>query len=578
MPVTSRAGIFFHYNCAMDGKLKVVLCWHMHQPCYRDPLSDEYVLPWTYLHAIKDYVDMAAHLEACPAARVVVNFTPTLLEQLTDYERQIAAYLGGGTAIRDPLLAALGASGYGGQDEDRIDILRACLRAHEQNQIQRHPAYARLVGIARGAVAAPGVCAYLSDQFFADLLVWYHLAWLGESVRRSDARAQALVQQGQHYTRSQRLEFLAGIGELIRSIVPRYRRLMESGQVELSVTPYAHPIAPLLIDRTVTREAMPEVALPQAPQYPDGEARARWHVQESIRVFESYFGRRPAGCWPAEGGVSARTLEVLGEAGFAWVASGQGVLGNSARRFQALAPPQRPYRVHDAGPACFFRDDGLSDLIGFQYAKWHADDAVANLAGHLHNIRRTCNDASRSVVAIILDGENAWDYYPANGWYFLSALYRRLAQDPHLDMNTFSDCLASGMPVETLPGLVAGSWIYGTFSTWIGELDKNRAWDLLDAAKLAVDRHLASAPVGDGERRAIERQLAICEGSDWFWWFGPHHARDTVAEFDGLFRRHLLALYRMMGIAPPPDLDVPMAQGREQGPTQSSMLPAKGQA
>lgn len=561
----------------MDERLKVVLCWHMHQPCYRDPLSGEYALPWTYLHAIKDYVDMAAHLEACPQARAVVNFTPTLLEQLSDYERQIRAYLTDRAPIRDPLLAALGAASYPATDNDRVTLMRACLRAHEQHMVQRFAPYARLAEIARGAVAAPGLCVYLSDQFFADLITWYHLAWLGETVRRNDPRAQGLVQQAQHYTHAQRLEFLAGIGELIRSIVPRYRRLAEGGQIELSVTPYAHPIAPLLIDLGAARDAQPEVALPHAERYPGGEARARWQMEEALRVFNDYFGRRPDGCWPAEGGVSRRTLELMGEMSFAWAASGQGVLGHSTQRFHVTAPPQRPYRIQGAGPACFFRDDGLSDLIGFQYAKWHADDAVADFVGHLHAIRRACREPGRSVVAVIMDGENAWDHYHSNGWYFLGALYRRLSQDAHLELTTFGDCLRADMPVEVLPDLVAGSWIYGTFSTWIGEADKNRAWDLLCAAKQAVDRALSDRALGEEERRAIDRQLAICEGSDWFWWFGPHHSRETVCEFDRLFRRHLLSLYRMAGAAPPADLDVPMTQGRDQGAPFGTMLPAKEQ-
>ncbi|MGQ0658211.1 MAG: glycoside hydrolase [Chromatiales bacterium] len=545
---------------AADERLKVVLCWHMHQPWYWDPQSERYELPWVYLHAIKDYADMAAHLEAVPTARAVVNFTPTLLEQLVDYERRITASLAHDTEIRDRLLDALRLPALPPAAAERAALLRACLQANEQNLIQRFPPYARLAELARCCVQSPERAVYVNDQFLADLLVWYHLAWLGETVRQ-DARVQRLTARAAGYTYEDRIELLTIIGELIAGLIPRYQRLAAGGRVELSVTPYAHPIAPLLIDFTVAREAMPEIALPTDAGYPGGVERARWHIDKAVVVFRHVFGFQPRGIWPAEGGISAPLLKLLDEFGFRWTASGQGVIGHTLSRGGGVALKQQPYRVNGTDAACFFRDDGLSDRIGFAYANWHADDAVSDFIGHLHSVKRLNEHSGNAVVPIIMDGENAWDHYPRNGWYFLNALYRRLSEDPQLELTTFSACIEQGMPVEELSQLVAGSWIYGNFSTWIGETDKNRAWDLLVAAKRAVDAALAEGGWQESDRRQVEQQLAICEGSDWFWWFGPAHARETVAEFDRLFRHQLVKLYRLVRAPPPAELMTPVSLG-----------------
>ncbi|CAK0764631.1 hypothetical protein CCP3SC15_3120002 [Gammaproteobacteria bacterium] len=287
---------------SVDVRLPVVLCWHMHQPQYRDPLSGEYILPWTYLHAIKDYVDMAAHLEDCPGARAVVNFTPLLLEQIEDYRLQISQFLSHGTPIHDPLLAALAGTGLPNHLEERRDLVYACLRANEQRLIGRFRPYAELVEMARLALRRLDGVAYLANQFLTDLVVWYHLAWMGEKVRRQAPGIQRLQQKGARYTAKDRRDLLVIIGDLLEGLLPRYRTLADAGRIELSMTPWGHPILPLLLDLEVAKEAIPEVALGVHPHYPGGEERARWHLEEGLAVFERFLGRRPIGCWPAEGG------------------------------------------------------------------------------------------------------------------------------------------------------------------------------------------------------------------------------------------------------------------------------------
>lgn len=548
-------------------RLQVVLCWHMHQPDYRGPAHRDFQLPWVYLHGIKDYVDMLYHLETHPKARAVVNFAPVLLEQLSDYVTQIGVWLESGDRIRDPLLAAIAGPGLPLGQTERGELIRSALKANEQNLINRFPSYTKLAVIARQALADPELLPYLNDRFILDLLMWYHLAWMGESPRANDPRILSLEAKASGFDNTDRRAIVEIIHDILRSLIPRYRALAEAGRVELSVSPYAHPILPLLLDIDSAREAVPDMALPEISEYPGGEARARWHIRKGVETFERYFGFRPRGCWPSEGAVSAETVRILEEEGFEWTASGQAVLGNSLKLDLKGRPlPEnwvhRPYTLAEGKTKVFFRDDGLSDLIGFTYSDWHADDAVGNLIQHLETIAKgtTCNPDC--VVSIIMDGENAWEYYPQNGSYFLDALYKRLSEHPLLDLTTFSAALDKpAIAGSTLHHMVAGSWVYGTFSTWIGDQDKNRGWDMLAEAKQAYDRVVRSGTLSKKQLAIAERQLATCEGSDWFWWFGDYNPQQAVSDFERLYRAQLSHLYLLLGLEVPPYLSKVFAHG-----------------
>jgi len=412
---------------------------------------------------------------------------------------------------------------------------------------------------------------YINDQFIIDMVVWYHLAWMGESVRRSDVRVQALMKKGKLFTFHDRRQLMIVIGELLHDLIPRYRRLAESGRVELSVTPYAHPIIPLMLDINTTLEAMPDAPLPEITDYPGGEERAHWHMEEGLRVFESFFGFKPKGCWPSEGAVSEDTLKLISRHGFTWAATGENVLRNSFNLSEMQdASVHKPYKLPGASPACFFRNDGLSDLIGFTYTKWGADDAVNDFINHLLTIKSNTDGDKDRVLSVILDGENAWEYYSYNGFYFLQALYSRLAEHPEIEITTFSESLEKGVTPAVLPKMVAGSWVYGSFSTWIGDPDKNRGWDLLSEAKQVYDKVLSETTFDSDTALALSRQLAICEGSDWFWWFGDYNSADSVSDFERLFRLHLSNLYQMLGEEVPQSLSETVSQGGggiEQGGT-----------
>jgi alpha-amylase/alpha-mannosidase (GH57 family) len=553
--------------------LNVVLCWHMHQPYYREGLKGAYHLPWVYLHGIKDYSDMAAHLERYPEMHAVVNFAPVLLEQLDDYAQQLDVLLKQGKPTQDHMLNLLsGVERIPSDVASRLRIVQDCQRCHAPRMIHPYPAFHHLLNMVGPSSETDKAglqrhLGYLSEQYFLDLLTWYHLAWLGHSLKKLPL-SKRLMSQEKDFSAADRHELLHLIQHCMAGLIPRYRALAERGQIELSVTPYGHPIVPLLNDFANLRDALPDVPVPESPGYPGGAKRSRWHLQHGVEVFEHYFGMKPTGVWLSEGGVSEDALAQLDEMGMAWTASGEGVLHNSCSKSgcaddeaQARNTLFSPVRIDGFKANVFFRDDGLSDLIGFKYSDWHADDAVANFVQQLENIASFFGEtADQHVVSVILDGENAWEYYPDNGHHFLDALYASLSSHPTLKVSTFAK-QAARVPAKPMKRLAAGSWVYGSFSTWIGSEDKNSGWDYLVAAKKAYDSVVAAGKLNADQLAQATRQLAVCEGSDWFWWFGDYNPAGSVSDFEQLFRTQLRELYRMIGVAPPALLDVPLSSG-----------------
>jgi len=558
-------------------RLDLVFLWHMHQPDYRDHASGAIVMPWTYLHALKDYTDMAAHLERHPTIRAVVNFAPVLLDQLDDYVRQFAT-----GEFNDPLLRLLATTDLDALTAgERKFLLETCFRCNHVTMLAPFPRYQRLhtlhESLARDGLG-DGALAYLSGAYLADLVTWYHLVWTGETERRREPLLAELMAKGEGYGHADRRNLLAYIGKTLAALVPRYRALQARGQIELSATPACHPLAPLLLDFQSALESQPAAPLPLATHYPGGRERVRWHIAAAQDSHARRFGAPPTGLWPAEGALSTAFAKQLAAAGCRWTASGEKVLQHSLGAHQPAAQRQaahHPWQLADApGLTLFFRDDRLSDLIGFDYSKWHGRDAAAHFVAQLEAIAAAAPAGETPLVSVILDGENAWEYYPYNGYYFFAALYELLEARPAMRTRTYADVLKDAVPsnaveaadavppAPTLPKLTAGSWVYGTFSTWIGDPAKNHAWDLLCAAKHSYDQVIDSGRLSAAEAAAAEAQLAVCESSDWFWWFGDYNPAQAVAGFDRLFRRNLANLYRCLHLAPPTQLDIPISTGR----------------
>jgi alpha-amylase/alpha-mannosidase (GH57 family) len=550
----------------MKKSVDLVFLWHMHQPDYRDYSTGDFLLPWTYLHAIKDYTDMAYHLERHPKVHAVLNFVPILLDQLEDYTDQFAS----------GHLRLLAHQQHGDlSSQERQLVFDACFRTYHSKMIEPYPAYKRLLELfSRLQTDGEIAQSYLSGQYMSDLLVWYHLAWCGESVRREYALVAHLMSKAEGFSLEDRQQLLGLIGELVSAIIPRYRKLAESGQIEISATPHYHPLAPLLIDFASAKEAMPDAPLPSSPHYPKGRQRVTAHIQLAKKSHRERFGAEPQGMWPAEGSISTETLEVFASEGCRWVASGEGVLVNSLSKkphakLERAQYLYRPYQLERGADSlsCFFRDDRLSDLIGFEYSRWHGKDAATHFIDQLETIAKEAPGEETPIVSVILDGENAWEYYPYNGFYFLDALYAMLEANTKIRTSTYSDYLklsvtrADAAAPHILPGIVAGSWVYGNFSTWIGSKDKNRAWDLLCVAKQSFDMVMSSGRLDPSEQEAADKQLCSCESSDWFWWFGDYNPAHSVASFDRLFRHNLTELYRLLKLPAPANLSEPVSFG-----------------
>lgn len=560
-----------------SGVLNVVLCWHMHQPYYREGLHGKYHLPWVYLHGIKDYTDMAAHLENHPKMRSVVNFSPILLEQLDAYVKELDSFLTRkelmSISMSDPLLALLtGVTNIPSEIDERKKLFEDCKRCYAPRMIEPYPAFKRLVDCLDDAFKKAGderhfPLIYMEDQYFIDLLVWYHLAWLGHSVQRHDI-AQRLLDKEFGYTLEDRYDLLTLIYESLAGIIPRYRKLAEEGRIELSVTPYAHPIIPLLDDFNNMRCAMPDAPMPACENYPDGYERSHWQMQKGIEVFEHYFQRKPQGVWLSEGGISTDALQLLDQFGIRWTASGEAVWHNTCQQADCHSEDMankkalfKPYHYQDSATRMFFRDDGMSDFIGFEYSHWIAEDAAHHFVENLENIAEFLGeDADQQVISIILDGENAWEYYLDNGYPFIDALYSAMAASKRIKMTHFAD-LTDKLPAVRVDQFCPGSWVYGSFSTWIGDRDKNRAWEYLVTAKKAYDQKMASGSLSGEKQQQALLQLAICEGSDWFWWFGDYNSSESVSDFDSLFRTQLKLLYELLEIEAPAALDEVISRG-----------------
>lgn len=544
----------------MPEPLQVTFLWHMHQPHYRDPLTGGYDLPWTYLHAVKDYYDMAAIVEETDGARAVFNLVPSLLEQLQDYAA--------GTAV-DPFLIHAGMDPSAMTADNRRFVLDNFFSANRERMIEPYPRYLELLYLAGNGWrnAADDRLRRFGDQEILDLQVWFYLAWTGEAARRRRPELRELLAKGRNFTHEDKRLLFDVQGELLREIVPLYRRLHRQGKAELSVSPYFHPILPLLCDMGSARIAMPKVNLPASRFRHPEDARAQ--VAMAMDCFSRVFGFAPAGMWPSEGAVSEEALSIMAGCGIRWTASDEGVLGASLSSGLGDGKRRlyRPY-VFDGGDeiAILFRDRHLSDLIGFTYSRWNSERAADDLVGRLEVIGKRFPGA---LATIVLDGENAWEFYPDNGFHFLSGLYRKIAARPALSLALPSEALGRFPDPPVLTRIHPGSWINADYGIWVGHPEDNTAWEQLERAREAAITAngqvagILSAGSGLGGMEHTTagracRNLYAAEGSDWFWWYGDDHFSPHSQHFDRLFRNNLIGVYRLLDLEVPRELFEPI--------------------
>jgi len=533
-------------------KIYISFLWHMHQPFYKDLVTGEYKLPWTRMHALKDYYGMVRILEEFPRIRQTFNLVPSVMVQVEEYAAGKA---------RDPLFALALKPAEQLAEEEKRTILRHFFLANRSRVIHRYPRYSELFSAWEAQRHSGGFKGIFSSQDFRDLQVISQLAWFDEEFQARDPQVLALLEKGRNFS----LDDQALMGrkqiEIMGLVIPEYRKLAATGQIEISTTPYYHPILPLLCDSNIAGVSHPNVPLPSTFKYPDD---ARQQLQSAREYITRTFGVAPVGLWPSEGSVSDEVFRIASEAGFQWAATDNGILDRTLGRPAGLDGIYRTWQWQRDGRSLgvIFRDHMLSDLVGFVYSGMNSAEAANDL---LRRVRENCADilsnGRNALVPIILDGENAWEYYERNGRPFFRELYSRISNDPGIECITVSEAFNHVSPA-ILDHIFPGSWINSNFDVWIGAEEDNRAWEYLLAARQAYDGH--GSKVSEHSRKLAYEELLIAEGSDWCWWYGPEHDTANRVEFDELFRAHIANVYTALGLTAPEALSRPIIHIREE--------------
>lgn len=548
----------------MPHPLYVAFIWHQHQPLYKSRTAGQYRLPWVRLHGTKDYLDLILLLERYPKLHQTVNLVPSLILQIEDYVA--------GTAF-DPYLSLALLPAETLDHEQRQFIVEHFFDGNHHTLIDPHPRYAELFH-QRNEKGWTWCVEHWTAQDFSDLLAWHNLAWF-DPLFWDDPEIHRWLEHGKGFSLSDRQRIYSKQREILSRIIPHHRDMQKNGQLEVTTTPYTHPILPLLADTQAGRVAVPEMTLPHHRfQWSEDIPR---HLSRARQMYVERFDCEPRGLWPSEQSVSPTILPYVAEQGFQWLVSDEAILGWTINHFfhrdgsGTVQEPElmyRPYRLEtpQGDLSIVFRDHRLSDLIGFTYGMMEPAKAADDLISHLEAIADTLiahQDTETTaleapwLVTIALDGENCWEYYHLDGKPFLEHLYTALSHHNGIKLVTVSEFLDQFPPTATLPSdkLHSGSWVDGNFTTWIGDPAKNRAWELLTEARQVLANHPEATEENNPE---AWEALYAAEGSDWFWWFGEGHSSNQDAMFDQLFREHLAALYTALNEPIPLEVRLPV--------------------
>jgi alpha-amylase/alpha-mannosidase (GH57 family) len=544
--------------------LRVILLWHQHQPFYKDLVSGEYRLPWVRLHGLKDYYGMVHLLDEFPNVHQNFNIVPSLMIQIQEYVA--------GTA-QDPFLSVAAKPAKDLSVEERRFALQYLFQANPVNLIGRYPRYRELWERFREhGASAERAEKYFQPQDFTDLQVLSQIAWFDEFFLE-EREVAALVSKGRQYSLDDQRFVIERERELLAKVLPVHAAAAKKGSIELSTTPFYHPILPLICDTNAGAVSSPGLPVPQHGfRHPED---AREQLVRGLDLHQQVFGIRPKGVWPSEGSVSEEVLAIAHSLGIQWMATDEGVLERSTGVFFAREHGRLPtnvaeklYNIHryENGSTVIhlvFRDHTISDLIGFVYSGMPPADAARHLIGNIKEAAKPVLAQGRdAVVSIILDGENAWEYYPQSGREFLRRFYDGLQREAGIEAVTVSEAIARHRDFGRLTSLVPGSWINANFNVWIGAPEDNRAWDYLHNAREFYTQN--ATRVSPEQCKLAFEEILIAEGSDWNWWYGPEHHSANDRDFDELYRKHLSNVYQALGATPPDYLAQPItgAEGR----------------
>ncbi|OGI12372.1 MAG: hypothetical protein A2Y40_03620 [Candidatus Margulisbacteria bacterium GWF2_35_9] len=540
----------------------VIILWHMHQPYYVNPVSDVAILPWVRLHAIKDYYDMVKILDFFPNMRVNFNLVPSLLVQIKQYVNK---------EITDTFLEYTKRDSHVLSERDKTFILKNFFLSKWDRLIKPYPRYQELYN-KRGTMGSyeeiKEAVIHFSNQEIMDLQVWFNLSWFGAYYKQHDEGIKSLIAKGRDFTAKDKALVIEKQYEIMSLIIDKYKELQDRNQIECSTTPFYHPILPLICNTDVASESSSGIHLPEQFQHTED---ARGQLIMAIKYFEEVFGKKPAGIWPAEGAVSDEAIQVIAETGISWIASDQDILRMTLQKQNKkmeLSSINQFYTYEGKNNKCIdivFRDKHISDKIGFDYKDWETDSAVDNLLATMESIVDNLEETpNMPLIPIILDGENAWEYYPNNGWDFLYKVYERLSSHRNIIPITISQYLKQNtQSKKRITSIYPGSWINNNFNIWIGHEEDNSAWDLLRKVRADLVQWQTMKEIGItiSEEKRLDlawKELYIAEGSDWNWWYGNDHSSKNDKEFDELYRQHLLNIYEILGIVAPNEVFVPI--------------------
>ncbi|HHQ47848.1 MAG TPA: hypothetical protein ENK19_03090 [Acidobacteria bacterium] len=513
----------------------ITFLWHLHQPAYRTADGRAHA-PWVAVHAGGAYLTLARSLLETGAAGHVINLVPTLVEQMEAYAEG---------RVDDPVLDLLCRPAPELAPRESSELLRWAFNVTPR-QMSRFVRLAELESRRRAVASSEALGNWFGPGDLRDLQVLFVLAQAGEQAWR-DPELADLANKGGQFSSGDHETVVAWLRAQPARILALWRELAGQDGVEISTSPYAHPILPLLVDTAIVRESWAPAPPPEAPEFrrPDD---AVLQLERGLGFMRDR-GYEVHGCWPPEGSVSEDVLRIYGEAGVRWLVTDEGILERSLERSlrkdgRLPAEIYAPWRLGE-GPLLFFRDRELSDRIGFVYGRWQREnEAAADLVAAMEGVARTL--PAEAAIVLALDGENPWLHYPEGGGVFLRTLVEGIAASGELEPVTLAQLVERTAP-RSLDHLHPGSWIGQTFATWIGHPEKSRAWELLASVR-------GSLP----EDRPVPEPMLLAEGSDWFWWLGDDNPSALAPLYDRIFRRHLEDACAAAGVPAPEAVKRPL--------------------
>ena len=552
----------------------LAIIWHQHQPYYKDLASGEMILPWVRLHGIKDYYGMARLIHEFPGLNCTINLVPSMISQLLDYVEKDAT---------DPFLRRTVINADSLNLEDASFILDHFFMANWDHMIRVHPRFGQLLELRRfGRRSGEAAAEDFSAQDFRDLQVWFNLAWFHPVSFEESEVLRALKEKGKNFSEQDKSLMLREQKLVLAKVIPLHKELAARRQLELTTTPFYHPIMPLLCDMRSCQVAMPANALPNG--HVSLAADAEMQIKKAVEYHREIFGTAPTGMWPSEGSVSPDIIPLIARHGIQWIATDEEILSASLRtqfrgpkgKLERADLLYRPWICENQGSRLnmIFRDHHLSDLVGFQYQGWDGESAADDFLMQVQASAAEMPAGDETLVSVILDGENCWEHYPDQGMKFLRSLYGKLEAGKHNVVPVrVSDSLSAHPPSRHVEHLFSGSWINHDFYIWVGHNEDRRAWEYVYRARedLVAATQARGSPHEDMALVHAWEELYIAEGSDWCWWYGDDHSSGNDAAFDHLFRTHLKNIYKFIGQPAPFFLNMPVKgesrAGRYTNPT-----------